>query len=157
VLREGDICSLKWSEIDGGRINKVASKTGKAVRIPVLGGLRCFLDWLERAGEYVLPVHNEMYRVNPYGVSYRFKKFLGEIGIESVAEVEGRIRKLSVKDVHSLRHTFIYMALTNSPPVPLPVVQSIVGHIDDRITRIYMDHANDDDKMAAMAGVDFEL
>ena len=64
-------------------------------------------------------------------------------------------RSRCVKDFHSLRHTYIYKLLTGSPPVTLPIVQSMVGHVDDRITRVYMDHATDKHKQQQVGDLRF--
>jgi len=54
--------------------------------------------------------------------------------------VPGRTRTVSVKDVHSLRHTFCYFAGVHG--IPLSIVQSIVGHMTPEMTRHYQSHAD---------------
>lgn len=81
ALREGDICTLKWSEIDFKRdlIIKRMRKTGNMVEIPIMPPLRVYLWQLHTdsaESEYVLPMHAEMYLNNSSGVSYRIKQFL---------------------------------------------------------------------------------
>lgn len=49
--------------------------------------------------------------------------------------VEGRSRKSVVASFHSLRHTFV--SISANAGVPLPVVQSIVGHCSTAMTRHY--------------------
>lgn len=146
-LREGDICTLRWQEIDlaGGWIARKMSKTGKPVRIPIMPPLRVFLeqaaDAREPDQEYVLPEHAKLYLGNPSGIGYRVRGFLEGLKISTTRKVEGRSRLVSVKDVHSLRHTFCYLAAIHG--VPANIVQSIVGHMDERMTQMYMDHASD--------------
>ncbi|MEA2013400.1 MAG: tyrosine-type recombinase/integrase [Verrucomicrobiota bacterium] len=48
--------------------------------------------------------------------------------------------KVSIKDVHSLRHTFCYLASINN--ISLSVVKSIVGHTSDKMTEHYQNHAD---------------
>ena len=151
-LREGDICTLLWTEVDlqGGWIARRMLKTGNTVRIPILPALRAFLETLPRDGEFVLPEHAAMYNDNPSGISYRVRKFLADtLKLEKTRAAEGRTRKVSVRDVHSLRHTFCYTAAINN--VPLPIVQSIVGHVDPAITRMYADHVQDAVKKERLA------
>jgi hypothetical protein len=74
--------------------------------------------------------------------------YLHSLGIKTQREVPDRKRKQSVKDFHSLRHCFCYYAGMRN--VPLPVVQSIVGHLTQSMTRHYQSHA---DKQARMEGV----
>jgi hypothetical protein len=82
-----------------------------------------------------------MYLENPSGISYRVKKFLEEeCGIVTTKHIEGRSRAVSIKDVHSLRHTFCYFA--GVAGIPLVIVQSIVGHMTPEMTAHYMAHAD---------------
>lgn len=53
-----------------------------------------------------------------------------------------------MKDFHSLRHCFCYYAGLRG--VPLPVVQSIVGHLTASMTKHYQSHA---DRKARMQGL----
>ena len=146
-LREGDICTLRWQEIDlaADRITRKMSKTGKVVRIPIMLPLHIFLEQAaaarEPGQEYVLPEHASIYLGNPSGIGYRVRGFLEGIQITTTRKVAGRSRAVSVKDVHSLRHTFCYLAAIHG--VPANIVQSIVGHMDERMTQMYMDHASD--------------
>lgn len=49
--------------------------------------------------------------------------------------MEGRSRKSVVASFHSLRHTFV--SISANAGVPLPVVQSIVGHCSTAMTQHY--------------------
>lgn len=118
------------------------------MRITILDGLRNFLASLPHDGDYVLPEHAAMFEHNPDGVSYRVKKFLAEIGIKTTKPVDGRSREISVKDVHSLRHTFVCLAAESG--IPLPIVQSVVGHISPWMTQLYANHATDQAKRERM-------
>ena len=90
-----------------------------------------------------------MYQTNPSGTSYRFKSFLEEFGIRTTRNVEGRSRAVSIRDVHSLRHTFAYMAGVYQ--IPLPVVQSILGHMSPEMTKHYQAHADREAKEKYLA------
>lgn len=147
-LREGDICNLRWDCIspDCRWLHiKALRKTGKPVDIPIAKPLRDHLLGIPRDGEYAFPVLQGMYAKRPAEIGIGIKKFFAEIGIGGVhTEREGYCRRLSTKDVHSLRHTFVYIAACNN--VPLPVVQAVVGHASPAMTRLYMDHASMRDK-----------
>ena len=151
ALREGDICTLKWSEIDfENRVIRRSKmrKTGKSVDIPIMPQLYQYLQtlWQNREpkskfAEYVLPEHAKMYLNNRSGVPYRIKKFLEEkCGIVTTEKRPDRTRAVSIKDLHSCRHTFCYYAGLNG--VPLNVVQSIVGHMTPEMTKHYSNHAS---------------
>lgn len=147
-LTLGDICLLKWSEIAGNWItNKRRRKTGTALDIPILPPLAAFLAEQQRltaGGEYVFPELAEMYQKHPSGVNYRTRNFLKNIGIDTAGQVEGRSRAVSVKAAHAMRHTFAYQAGRHN--VPLPIVQSILGHLSPEMTALYERHAKRADK-----------
>lgn len=155
-LREGDICTLKWNEVDLDRrmIARKTRKTGAKVQIPISNQLYEFLITTPRTdSEYVFPEHAQMYLTNSTGVSYRIKQFLEGLGIETTRKPEGRTRAISVKDLHSCRHTFCYYA--GLAGIPLSVVQSIVGHMSPEMTKHYSAHASMEDKRRGMERLSF--
>ena len=142
-LSEGDICLLRWTEIRDGWIYKRRRKTGVQLDIPILPPLQVFLEEQRKISgndKYVLPEHAAMYLKNPSGISYRVKQFLEGIGIQTTRRSDGRTRASSVKDVHSLRHTFAYLA--GCSQIPLTVVQSILGHMSPEMTKHYQAHTD---------------
>ena len=90
---------------------------------------------------------------SPSGVSYRVKQFLEGLGIQTTRKPEGRTRAISVKDLHSCRHTFCYYA--GMAGIPLAVVQSIVGHMSPEMTKHYSAHASIEDKRRGMERLSF--
>jgi len=145
AFREGDICTLKWSEIDDANqiVRRRMRKTGKIVEIPIMPPLAEFLRQQRiKTGkeEYILPEHATMYLNNPSGISYRVKAFLEGLGIKTTKKVDGRDRAISVKDVHSLRHSFCYYA--GLAGIPLMIVQNVVGHMSPEMTKMYQAHAS---------------
>jgi integrase len=152
-FREGDICTLRWSDVDlkSRIVTRETKKTGAKVIIPLMPQLFQFLvSQYKKTGksEHVLPDHAEMYQKNPTGITWRFKKFLESIGIKTTKKVENRTRAISIKDVHSLRHTFCSLAGINN--IPLVVVQSIVGHMTPAMTEHYQKHVNLKNKRVAL-------
>ena len=155
-LREGDICTLKWSDVDLVQrlITRETRKTGTEVQIPISNQLYNLLTATPRTeSEYVFPKHAEMYLVNQDGVSYRIKKFLDGLGIQTTRIPNGRTRAISVKDLHSCRHTFCYYA--GLAGIPITVVQAIVGHMSPEMTKHYMAHASIEDKRRGMERLSF--
>jgi hypothetical protein len=128
-------------------------KTGAVVEIPIMPPLLEFLK--SRQGcdaEYILPEQAKMYLENPSGISYRVKKFLeDDLHITTTKKIPGRSRAVSVKDVHSLRHTFCYFA--GVAGIPLVVVQSIVGHMTKEMTEHYTSHADRATKREKLAAL----
>ena len=158
-LRKGDICLLKWDDVNfqKGAIEKEISKTGENVFIPISEKLKKFLlgqkDYQGNKSEYVNYILANSYILNPDGISYRFKKMLKHLEIKSVKEHEDRSRRTSSKDIHSLRHTFCY--LHGMMGTPLVVVQSMVGHMDKKMTEAYMMHQTEELKRDAIKRMAF--
>ena len=155
-LREGDICTLKWNEVDLERhlITRKTRKTRATVQIPISDQLYSLLVATPQTeSEYVFPDHANMYLTNSSGVSYRVKKFLEGLGIQTTRTPEGRMRAISVKDLHSCRHTFCYYA--GIAGIPLAVVQAIVGHMSPEMTKHYQAHATLEDKRRGMERLSF--
>lgn len=151
ALREGDICTLKWSEIDLENLvihREKMRKTKIGVDIPIMPPLAEYLRELQEKrtdkgvyAEYVLPVHAEMYLHNRSGVSYRVKTFLEEkCHIATKSKPAERDRAVSVKDLHSCRHSFCYYAGLYG--IPMNIVQGIVGHLTPEMTKLYSNHAS---------------
>ena len=145
-LREGDVCLLKKSSVNlyNGWISiPHTRKTGVDVEIPILPGLAKHLNEVlseDNETEFVFPVLAEKYTSDPCCISKAIKAFFEQIGINNTTKkVDGYARKISSKDAHSFRHTFIYLAALNN--IPLPIVQGIVGHVSPEMTKHYMDHA----------------
>lgn len=151
-LRKGDICLLKWSDVDFHKkaISKELSKTKETIFIPISSILHNFLLEKKKSeiNEYVCPELAAMYLDNPEGISYRFKKMLNYLKIESLKSYDERSRKISSKDIHSLRHTFCY--LHGMQGTPLVVVQSMVGHMNKKMTESYMMHQTEELKRDAI-------
>jgi len=147
-LREADICLLEWGEVfmDKNIIIRTTRKTGKEVMIPIMPPLKAFLENQYNKfsiDKYVLPEHADMYLNNPSGITWRVKRKLEQLKIETTKIPKGRSRAVSIKDVHSLRHSFCYYAgLYN---VPLAIVQAVVGHMSPEMTKHYTMHATSND------------
>jgi integrase len=153
AMRRGDCCLLKWADVDlkQGFVSVKTSKTGETAEIPILPLLRESLqlagvsrgsvpvtDAEEIAGykhaalknidlsEYVWPEAAQMFLTNRYGISHRTAKAIKDAGItDTLAKTSGK-RNASVKDFHSLRTTWITLAL--SAGVPMELVRRVTGH-----------------------------
>ena len=129
AMRRGDCAMLKWESVDleNGFISVKTSKTGELAEIPLFPLLRAELEKLPRKGIYVFPEAAEMYKANLMGLTWRFKKALTAAGIEGTqVKRDDAMQKASVKDFHSLRTTWITMALTAG--VPMELVRRVTGH-----------------------------
>ncbi|QHI70111.1 tyrosine-type recombinase/integrase [Tichowtungia aerotolerans] len=129
AMRRGDCCKLKWESVDlrNGFISVKTSKTGEMAEIPLFPILRAELENRPRNSEFVFPEAEEMYRTNVHGLTWRFKKALKDAKIKNTqSDNENASVKASVKDFHSLRTTWITMALTAG--VPMELVRRVTGH-----------------------------
>jgi integrase len=129
AMRRGDCCRLKWESVDfdAGFVMVKTSKTGEMAEIPLFPVLRAELETRPQDSEYVFPEAEEMYRTNIHGLTWRFKKALKGAGIKDTQrDNENASQKSSIKDFHSLRTTWITMAL--SAGVPMELVRRVTGH-----------------------------
>jgi integrase len=127
AMRRGDCCQLKWSSVDlkGGFITVETSKTGELAEIPLFPRLRKEIEDRLQTGEYVFPDAAKMYQTNPCGISWRMRTALE--GAEITMNKAGRNGRLAnLKGFHSLRTTWITMALTAG--VPMELVRRVTGH-----------------------------
>lgn len=145
-LRKKDICLLPKKDVDlnANWIQTTTSKTGASVGIPIMPGLRRHIEeqFAEHPeSEYVFPELAKLFLHDEREMSRKIKAFFKSIGIQGLTKQEkGYAKTVSVKDIHSFRHTFVYMAALHG--IPFPVVQGIVGHASSSMTKHYMNHAS---------------
>ena len=149
-LRLGDCCRLKWDcvNIERGVIQVIPEKTkkhahGHPVTIPIhreLNDILILTPEADRKG-YVNPPVAEAYASHRWKIDEGLRRIFKFANITMSVRVEGRRRKTVVASFHSLRHTFV--SFSANAGVPLPVVQSIVGHTSTAMTRHYY-HENEE-------------
>ena len=151
-LRLGDCCCLSWASVnlERGIIQVIPRKTrkhshGKPVTIPIHPSLSAALcDFRRRKSDdspYVLPVLAGWYCDKSWHIDHGLSRIFKDAGIMTSVRLQGRKRATPDATFHSLRHTFVSFAANAG--VPLPVVQSIVGHTSTAMTRHYY-HENED-------------
>ena len=138
-MTEGDICTLRWEDIDweANCILRVRRKTKTDITLPMLPQLREYLARIPQTSEYVSPVHASMYLEKQSYVSTKVTRFLQSLGIKTSVQVEGR-RARSVKDLHSMRHVFCYQA--KRAGIPEGIIMRFVGHEVLAMTQHYANH-----------------
>ena len=131
-LRYSDVARLEWSAIDGDVIRLTPNKTaahGIAVIIPIIEPLRQVLDSIERRGDFVFPLHEDLYGMRGRAARsvLNFREVLDAAGITG----EGYT-------IHSWRHT----AATRlaEAGVAIETRKRILGHTEDATAERY-DHA----------------
>ena len=162
-LRLGDCCCLRWREVnlERGIIQVLPRKVkkhlhGRPVTIPIHRELDRKLRELannsrNEAQSYVMPKMSEWYLgAERWRVSDGLTRIFRRAGIKTSIRIEGRKTVAPDATFHSLRHTFV--SLSANAGVPLPVVQSIVGHSSTAMTRHYY-HENESELRRAVAAI----
>jgi integrase len=88
--------------------------------------LREEIEKQPRNSGYVFPEVAALYEKKNFGMSWRVKQVLKAAGIETLVERSDGMQKASIKGFHSLRTTWITMAL--SAGVPMELVRRVTGH-----------------------------
>ncbi len=159
-LRLGDCALIKWENISLERgilscIPIKTKKTKRAVTIPIHPLLKKelvnALSWKDDSG-YVLPNVAKRYLHNPFGIYKDTGKVIRFAGLETTQEVENvrRLKNASIYGFHSFRHSFVSFCAKGG--VPLPIVQSIVGHGNPAMTRHYV-HVGEESAKKAIAAL----
>lgn len=159
-LRLGDCCTLEWSSVnlERGIIQVVPQKTkayanGHPVTIPIHPSLAAMLEKHKaEAGDsgYVLADFAAWYAQSYWKIGGGLAAIFKDAGIVTSIVIKGRKKATPDATFHSLRHTFVSFAANAG--VPLPVVQSIVGHSSTAMTRHYY-HENEDALKRAVAAI----
>ena len=165
-LRLGDCCCLAWNSVnlERGVIQLIPTKTrkhahGQPVTIPIHPQLKAELEIAlardhERracaAAAFVNPTISDWYKNSKWRISHGLELIFKAAHIETSVKIEGRRTRTPEATFHSLRHTFVSLAANAG--VPLPVVQSIVGHSSTAMTRHYY-HENEEMLRQAVAAI----
>ena len=149
-MRLGDCCRLTWESVNmsSAVIQMVPHKTrrylaGRYVTIPLhpeLAGLLQETPPELRSG-FVLNSIAQDFTLRRWIISRRLERIFRDANIETSVLLEGRERKTPLATFHSLRHTFVSIAVNAG--VSLATVQSIVGHTSTAMTRHYY-HPSED-------------
>jgi len=137
-MRCGDCCQLKSADVDlkNGFITVRTSKTGKTAEIPLFEPLRVELESTPRKEKFVWPTAARLYATRRHCIEWRIRKVFDRTKIETQRSAsDGRLQMASVKDFHSLRTTWITLAL--SAGIPMELVRRVTGH---STVSIVLDH-----------------
>jgi|GEM_PF-2046040 len=154
-LRLGDAACLPWEAVsaDLGTIRLTPSKTkhrGQELVIPVHPELRMILGELPRGTGPIMPGLASAYRLRRDSVSYLVSRLFRQVGICTVQDAPGRVRRASVAGYHALRHSFVSDLARAG--VPEHVVRGFVGHQSALVHAVYQ-HANSEDRRRAIAAL----
>lgn len=153
-LRLGDVCRLKWSNIDFTRhlMTVIPSKTerkSRVVTIPLHPTLCQILrEWRTNTpSEQVFPMEAAQYGHNATPISNYFQALFTECGIKTSERVPGRQKPRVLVSFHSLRHSFVSLAAAAG--APQHVIQALVGHGSPAMTSHYT-HVDADQRRKAI-------
>ena len=143
-MRLGDCCCLRWDAVNlaSSVMRIVPRKTrrylaGRPLTIPLHPELAVMLNETppESRSGFVLDTIAHDFTCRRWAVSRKLERIFARAAIETSVLLEGRSRRTPSATFHSLRHTFVSIAVNAG--VPLATVQSIVGHSSTAMTRHY--------------------
>ena len=157
-MRLGDAATLEWGEVDlrRGKItiipNKTARRNPKPVHIPIHPYLHSILSAtpVEQRTGYVMAGMAALYAKQIDKVTDIVQGHFAENGIQLHRPGTGKngVRAVIEVGFHSLRHSFV--SLCREANAPLSVVESLVGHSNPAMTRLYS-HTSEAEATQAIA------
>ena len=139
-LRIGEVCALKWEDIDletgvlhvnhtvirvkkddvnGSYLKMDVPKTRQSLRmIPIAKQLFSILTVQQKDGNVYVASENTAF-LNPATLQYRFHKLMEEAGLPDI-------------NYHALRHTFATRCIENG--IDVKTLSEMLGHADAKIT-----------------------
>ena len=138
-LRSCDVKDLMLSNFrwDTNTIEIIQSKTRNQLHLPLMNDVGwAIIDYLKHGrpatdSPYVFLTSTVPYR--PFGTN---SCALNSILVKHIRAAGVKISREVPKGVHSLRHTLASALLNND--VPLPIISSVLGHVTDQATNIYL-------------------
>ncbi len=128
-LRLGELCNLKWSDIDMDKgIITIESdpqyrvKHGKMRTLPLHNEAKAILSMIKRTGEYVF-VKEDGTRPSDQFISKKFKSYIREVGLSEEYHF------------HSLRATFASWCANNG--ISVYNIKNFMGHSSVQVTESY--------------------
>ena len=140
---ELEVVSCELGAVSSGKGEVVSDRINKIDKIGSVENGRA-------RGVYVNPTLADYYKNSKWRISHGLELIFKAAHIETSVKIEGRRTRTPEATFHSLRHTFVSLAANAG--VPLPVVQSIVGHSSTAMTRHYY-HENEDVLRQAVAAI----
>jgi integrase len=148
---------LSWDSIDmekgiieirPHKIERKMALKNEWIRIPILPDLYEILADVpvEKRHGYVMPALTKVYNRSSSLMSYRISSMFRACGIKTHEDVMHGRKKVSV-GFHSLRHTFVSIAVRHG--IPMGTIQNLVGHASEKMTKHYL-HLSDESIRAEM-------
>lgn len=143
AMRLGDCASIRWEEVDlaKGFVNVKTSKTGKEVTIPIFPRLReVLVSRAVQQDSFIFPDLEKQYTLAPHVLTERVRQVMRAVGFGDPGDLEdgqksrgafhqkrvGGLRRASIRDIQSLRVTWVTLALNSG--IAMDLVQKVTGH-----------------------------
>lgn len=131
-MRISDVIDLRWKEIDynNGCIDRIQTKTGTPVKIPLTHELdQCFN--YEKSKIKVIDLDSTVFRNRETPWTYR--------------TALRQLKEFSPHSFHVFRKTFGALSANGTPPMPIKILQNLMGHTDVKTTLQYYNEVTVDD------------
>lgn len=135
-----DIATLRYVDIQNGRIYYQRHKTGKELNSPILPQTREILDRYSKSDaspeDYIFPILDRHIHKSEQQICNRVHKVIGHVNanLKRIAEMAGLKINLTT---YVARHTFATVLKRSG--VNIAIISESLGHSDLETTQIYLD------------------
>ena len=135
-----DIATLRYSDIQNGRIYYQRHKTGKELNSPILPQTRNILERYSKSDaspdDYIFPILDRHIHKSEQQICNRVHKVIGHVNsnLKRIAEMAGLHVNLTT---YVARHTFATVLKRSG--VNIAIISESLGHSDLETTQIYLD------------------
>lgn len=135
-----DIATLRYRDIQNGRIYYRRHKTGKEMNSPILPDAQQIMDKyvtdLQSNDDYIFPILNRKVHITELQIYNRVHKVLGHVN-RNLKEL-GKMTGLRIAlTTYVARHT--YATVLRRAGVSIDIISETLGHSDTATTQIYLD------------------
>lgn len=147
-----DLSQLRWSNVEGGRIQYTRSKTSKKFNFkmlePAIEILKYYKDGT--TDDYVFPILNTERHATPVSINNRIKKKLKQMN-KDLKEL-GALANIKTKlTTYVARHSAATVLKRGGSSTP--VIQELMGHSTERQTQTYLDNIENEALDLALEGL----
>lgn len=135
-----DIATLRYSDIQNGRIYYQRHKTGKELNSPILPQTKAIMNRYSRRDaspeDYIFPILDRHIHKSEQQICNRVHKVIGHVNtnLKRIAEMAGLKVNLTT---YVARHTFATVLKRSG--VNIAIISESLGHSDLETTQIYLD------------------
>ena len=135
-----DIATLRYGDIQNGRIYYQRHKTGKELNSPILPQTRAILERYSKPDaspdDYIFPILDRHIHKSEQQICNRVHKVIGHVNanLKRIAEMAGLHVNLTT---YVARHTFATVLKRSG--VNIAIISESLGHSDLETTQIYLD------------------